>query len=82
MPTKKKPAPKKKAAPAKKKTPAKKTSDSDQRMRFVKPSKKGDIIVEGTLVRKLLYKGVEYFLIKQDSGIKKYMQAKFWDGDA
>ena len=85
MPTKKKsaPAPKKKSAPAKKKPTAKKAADeAGQRMRFVKPTKKGDVVVEGTLIRKLIYKGTEYFLVKQDSGVKKYMNAKFWEGEA
>lgn len=81
MPTKKKVTPKKKAAPAKKK-PAAKKEETSQRMRFVKVTKKGETVTEGVLIRKLLYKGQEYFLIKTDSGKTQYMNAKYWEGEA
>lgn len=86
MPTKKKAPAKKKPAPAKKKAApkkkAEKSTEKPQRLMFVKETKKGTVNVEGELIRKLLYKGTEYFLIKLDSGVKKYMNAKYWVGEA
>lgn len=87
MATKKKAAPKKKAAvkAAPKKSAPKKSAKADkdeatgEKMSFTKTSKKGDTKVSGTLIRKLNYKGTEYFYIKDTEGKKRYMAAKFLD---
>lgn len=87
MAIKKKAAPKKKVAPKKAAAPAKKVAtkkaDKDEatgeKMSFTKTSKKGDTKVSGTLIRKLNYKGTEYFYIKDSDGKKRYMAAKFLD---